>query len=93
VVDEGLFSDHRMFSLDLIMPVSGSSQTHEMVPDLAKADFDKIRANLAAIDWEKELDGESGIVSWEYVKDVIDREDVSVVCLRKGEGQDLDPCG
>ena len=52
VVDEGLFSDHRMFSLDLIMPVSSNNQTHEMVPDWAKADFDKMRANLADIDWQ-----------------------------------------
>ena len=79
VVDEGLFSDHRMFSLDLIMPVSSSGQTQELVPDWAKADFDKMRTNLAAIDWEKELEGKSGIVSWEYVKEVIDRETESCV--------------
>ena len=62
VVDEGLFSDHRMFSMDLTMPVS-STQTHEMVPDWAKADFDKISENLSAIDWVKELDGKSALAS------------------------------
>jgi hypothetical protein len=41
---------------------------------LAKADFDKISANLSTIDWAKELEGKSGIDSWEYVKEVIDRE-------------------
>ena len=74
VVDEGLFSDHRMFSVELINPDSGNSQTHEMVPDWAKADMDLIAANLGAIDWGAELEGKGAISSWDLVKDIIDRE-------------------
>ena len=68
-----------MFSLDLIMPVSSNNQTHEMVPDWAKADFDKIRENLSENDWVKELDGKSAIGSWGYVKEIIDKETGSCV--------------
>ena len=60
--------------MDLIKPVSNSGQSFEMVPDWAKADFDQISANLSTIDWAKELDGKSGIDSWWFVKEVIDRE-------------------
>ena len=47
---------------------------YELVPELAKTDFDQISANLSTIDWAKELEVKSGIDSWEYVKEVIDRE-------------------
>ena len=31
VGDEGLFSDNRMFSMDLIKPVSNSGQSYELI--------------------------------------------------------------
>ena len=67
VTDEALFSDHRMFTIDLIRPVS-SILTHEMVPDWEKAYLDKISDNLKLIDWTHELEGKSAIASWEFVK-------------------------
>ena len=73
VTDESLFSDHRMFTKDLINLVS-SIHTHEMVPDWTKADLDKISDNLRAIDWAHELEGKGAIESWEFVKKVIDME-------------------
>ena len=74
VADEGLFSDYRMFSVELVKPDSGTGQTHEMVPDWSKADMDQISANLAAINWVDELDGKGATASWEYVKEIIDKE-------------------
>jgi hypothetical protein len=41
-----LFSDPKMFAVDIVSPKSG--QTHEMVPDWSKADIDQIEANLSA---------------------------------------------
>ena len=78
VTDEGLFSDHRMFTIDLIRPVS-SILTHEMVPDWEKAYLDKISDNLKLIDWTHELEGKGAIASWEFVKNVIDMETKSCV--------------
>ena len=52
VVDEGLFSDHRMFSLDLVRPGSNTSETYEKVPDWYKADFDQVAENLSVIKLE-----------------------------------------
>ena len=73
-MDEGLFSDHIMFSLDLVRPGSNTRETFEMVPDWSKADFSKIADNLAAIDWVTELEGKGALSSWDYVKEVIDNE-------------------
>ena len=79
VEDLGLFSDHRMFAVDLVYPESSTGQTHEMVPDWSKADIEQIAANLKAIDWDKELEGKDAIASWDFVKEVIDRETESCV--------------
>ena len=79
VADEGLFSDHRMLSIDLALPVSGATQ--ELVPNWAKADFDKISKNLSEIDWARELQGKSALASWDYVKEVINRE--TELCVPK----------
>ena len=81
VSDEGLFSDHRMLSMDLALPMSGA--TLELVPDWAKADFQKISNNLSEIDWVSELQGKSALASWEYVKEVIDRETEQCVPKKK----------
>ena len=71
VVDEGLFSDHRMFSVELVSPDSGTCQTHEMVSDWSKADMDQIAANLPNIDWVTELEGKGAIDNRDYVKEII----------------------
>ena len=52
VVDEGLFRDLRMFSLDLVKPGSNTSETYEMVPDWSKADFGQVAENLSVIELE-----------------------------------------
>ena len=51
-------SDHSM----LMVQVSGGladNATTEMVPDWGKADFDKLRAEMSRIEWEKELTDKS----------------------------------
>ena len=71
---QGLFSDHRMLSLNLLRPDISSGGSVEMVPDWEKADMEQIVSNVAAIDWITVLDGKGAIGSWDLVKAVIEQE-------------------
>ena len=60
-------SDHSM----LLVQVAGGltdNATTEMVPDWAKADMDKLKEELAGIDWEEELRDKTTTDSWEFFK-------------------------
>ena len=80
VESQGLFSDHIMYSPDLIRP-SAVKSSKELVPDWAKADLDKLVSNLAQLDWESVMQSMSGVDRWEFVKKTI--ADETEACVPK----------
>jgi len=73
VESQGWFSDHVMSSVDLVNPCV-RDDSKELVPNWSKADLDQLAANLALLDWESELEGKTGIESWDFIKLKIDEE-------------------
>ena len=53
----------------------------ELVPDWSKADMEKMKENLANIDWESKFEGKSGVVSWDISRDV--RKEETERCVPK----------
>lgn len=70
---EGWFSDHVMYSIDLLNP-NVKDNSKELVPNWSKADLEQLSANLAELDWEAELSGKSGVEAWDVIKAKIDEE-------------------
>lgn len=68
---EGWFSDHALYSVDLLRPCAGEN-SKELVPDWSKADLDQLSACLAELNWELELSGKSALEGWDFIKDKID---------------------
>ena len=73
VESQGWYSDHVMYSVDLLNP-GGKDDSKELVPNWEKADLDKLAANLAELDWVTELEGKSGQEGWDFIKKRMDEE-------------------
>lgn len=70
VTSEGEFSDHVIFSVDMIAPDT-KDKTKEFVPDWSKADLDQIATNLSLLDWDSELKEMSGTQARSLLKEKI----------------------
>ena len=73
VESQGWFSDHAIYSVDLVMPCIKDSSV-ELVPNWKAADLNKLAANLAEVDWASELGQMTGLSGWEVLKERINAE-------------------
>ena len=79
VESQGWFSDHTIYTADLVRPTSTIS-SRELVPDWSWADLDKLATNLAGLNWATELECMTGLEAWELFKEMIDKETEACLC-------------
>ena len=65
--------DHNMLEIE-VMGLSIDEDNKELVPDWSKADMESMNAAITAIDWDRELDGKTGLERWDIVKRVIQEQ-------------------
>ena len=71
-------SDHSMLLIEVAGELSSGCKMEE-VPDWGKADMDKLREELAAVDWEEELGGLDTDQSWRRFKERLEKAQNSAV--------------
>ena len=71
-------SDHSMLLIEVAGELS-TNATMEEVPDWGKVDMNKLREELAAVDWVAELEGLNTVQSWEMFKVRLEKAQDSAV--------------
>lgn len=75
-------SDHSMLLIEVAGELA-ANVTMEEVPDWGKADMDKLREELASVDWEEELEGLNTDQSWLKFKERLVKAQESAVPMKR----------